>query len=318
MKKDVVSIFFACDEKYLAPLAVSIRSLVDNISPEREYRITVLYTDMTEASQGRIATMATPNCSISFVDVNRAVADVTAHFALRDYYSFAIYYRLFIPSMFSHLDKALYLDCDVVIDRDIADLYDTELGEDNLVAVVSDAIIAENDNLRVYAREAVGVSWQEYFNSGVMVMNLKLFRELDIEGKFVSLLTRYGFPTIAPDQDYLNNLCRTRAVYLHKSWNKMYSPLPYDGPVYLVHYNMFLKPWFYTRVPFGDIFWRYAERTEFYEELKAKQESYTKEQMEADDRGLANMMALAADCVKSENNFAKKFPLDPIYKELFS
>ncbi len=314
--QSVIPIFFASDARYLPFLAVSVRSLIDNASPAYSYRICVLYTDIDEAERQQVLKMATDRVQIDFIDVKEAIAPVMEHFSLRDYYTVSIYYRLFIPSLFPEYDKAIYMDCDVAVEGDVSELFAVDLGEDNLVAAVRDAIVSASEPLKKYAREAVGVPDEEYFNSGMMVMNLKLFRELDIEGKFISLLTRYAFPTIAPDQDYLNAMCNGRVVYLDTSWNKMYSPKPYEGVIHIVHYNMFLKPWLYAEVPNGDIFWKYARRTDFYDRIRAMQRSYGFLQRLRDKRAEKRMVRNAEKIIRCDNNFAKKLPAEPLMEGL--
>ena len=55
-----------------------------------------------------------------------------------------------------------------------------------------------------------------------------------------------------------------------------------DYPLYLIHYNMFNKPWLYDDVLYGEYFWQYAKNTEFYDELKSKRDNYTDEMKAAD------------------------------------
>ena len=62
---------------------------------------------------------------------------------------------------------------------------------------------------------------EDYFNSGMLVMNVKAFKDAKIEERFIHLLNTYCFSTVAPDQDYLNALCKNRVLHLPSSWNKM-------------------------------------------------------------------------------------------------
>jgi len=55
---------------------------------------------------------------------------------------------------------------------------------------------------------AIGVDRDKYVNSGIMVMNLKKLREVKLEEHFMHLLNTYHFNCIAPDQDYLNAMCK--------------------------------------------------------------------------------------------------------------
>jgi len=81
-------------------------------------------------------------------------------------------------------------------------------------------LVLDVPEFAAYATNAVGVPAHEYFNSGVLVMNLKKFREDDIEKKFLHLLETYNFDSVCPDQDYLNVLCRNDKVLLPIGWNK--------------------------------------------------------------------------------------------------
>lgn len=301
---ETVPVFFACDEHYVPYLAVAIRSLVANASPARSYRIHVLNTGISPAHVKRIEALAIPHVEIVFIDMQEAIAPVAAHFSLRDYYTFSIYYRLFIPSMFPQYDRAVYLDCDLVVDSDIADLYDTDLG-DSLAGVVTDRIVEDAPPLQTYVEEAVGVPASGYFNSGVMLLNLSAFREAKVEQTFVDLLTAHAFPTVAPDQDYLNYICCGRVTYLPRTWNLMYSAKPTEETPRIIHYNMFLKPWRYDGVPFADRFWHYAKEVDYYPEILAGYRNYSEEAKAADALAGDRMVTSAAAIIIGENTFAK-------------
>ena len=115
----------------------------------------------------------------------------------------------------------------------------------------------------------MGVPYRQYFNSGVLVMNLDQFRLQGIRERFTYLLERYHFDTVCPDQDYLNALCFGQVLYLDNGWNKMSIDRNYNGIPALIHYNMFFKPWQYDDIAYGEIFWEYAERTAYAEDIRA-------------------------------------------------
>ena len=95
----------------------------------------------------------------------------------------------------------------------------------------------------------------------------------------------YNFDTIAPDQDYLNYLCRGKVKYIHKGWDKM--PMEdndfSDDDLHLIHYNMFRKPWHYSEVPYEDFFWNYAKKSSYYDDLLEMKATYSDEQKRKDD-----------------------------------
>ena len=155
------------------------------------------------------------NFIIEFVNVNEKIEHIADDLSLRlrDYYSNSIYYRLFIASLFPDLDKALYLDADITVVDDISKLYCEELG-DNLLGAITDDVVYTNDTFCKYANVALGIDAKDYFNSGILVMNLKGFRKEKIEEKFLHILSKYNFNVIAPDQDYLNCISKNKVKYL--------------------------------------------------------------------------------------------------------
>ncbi len=287
--KQEIPIFFSADDNYIPCLAVAIQSLKDNASKENNYKLIILNSKMTDEGKKQVKQFETDNIKINFADISKATSKMSKELELRcrDYYSETIYYRMFIPSQFPEYDKAIYLDSDIVIQEDIANLYNIDLG-DNLLGAVMDSVVANDESFRKYAKVALGLeSYKKYFNSGVLLMNLKEMRKANIEKKFIYLLLKYNLDTIAPDQDYLNILCKDRVKYLPETWDKMpdFGKRYEASELHLIHYNMFRKPWHYADVPYSDVFWKYAKKTPYYDELQKELASYSEEAKKEDSEG---------------------------------
>lgn len=263
-----VPVFFSCDDNYLPFLSVALRSMIDNLAPSTVCRVHILNDGLREDGKARLLAMQTDRVTLEFVDVRPLIAPILEKLRLRDYYTPSIYYRLFIPTLFPQYRKAIYLDADIAINGDITALYRVPLGE-RLVAAVPDAIIASHEDFRLYAEGGLGIPYRDYFNSGVLVMNLDQFRLQGIRERFTYLLETYHFDTVCPDQDYLNALCFGQVLYLETGWNKMSIDKNYPGMPFLIHYNMFFKPWQYDDIAYGEIFWEYAKKTAYWEDLRA-------------------------------------------------
>lgn len=301
-KQGAVSVFYSVDDTYAPFLAVSLRSLADRADPERKYTVYVLNTGLSADNVSRLSSVAGGNVSLRFVDVSRRVEPLAGRLDLRDYYTLSIYYRLFIPAMFPELDRAVYLDADTVLLRDAAALYDTDL-RGKFLAAVPDQVIPSRPEYIRYAELAVGVPYKKYFNSGVLVMDLKKLRAFDIEGRFCFLLNTYRFETVCPDQDYLNVMCRNRVLYLDRGWNNMpVIPEP-AKELKLIHFNMFWKPWHYPDTPLGEYFRHYAALTPYAEEIAAMPSAYTKAQREQDELAAAALTENAVAIVNNPRNF---------------
>lgn len=303
-KKKLIPIFFASDNNYLPFLAVSVSSLLENASTDYRYMIYILNNGLDEKMVAPILSMKRENADIRLVDVGQSLGPIAERLNLRDYYTVSIYFRLFIASMFPQYHKAIYLDADIAVNGDISKLYEIPLGQ-NLVGAVSDDIIASCRDFRLYAEEAVGVPYQRYFNSGVLLMNLDQLRLCRIEQKFIYLLETYHFDTVCPDQDYLNALCKDRVLYLDKGWNKMSIDTDYPGVPNLVHYNMFYKPWLYRSIAYGEYFWHYAEKTPYFEELKRMQKGFGLKGRLEHKRAHWKLHALTKKIRKQPNNFCR-------------
>ena len=314
MKKlqNTIPIFFSCDDNYLPFLAVAIRSLIENASDDFYYSIHILNNGFqNKQSLSHILAMERENVSIRPVDVTSVIAPIAARLNLRDYYTASIYFRLFIASMFPQYHKAIYLDADIAVNGDISELYNVPLGQ-RILGVIPDDIIASHRDFQRYAEEGLGIPYRRYFNSGVLLMNLDAFRMQDIERKFVYLLQKYHFDTVCPDQDYLNVLCRNNVLYLDKGWNKMSVDSNYYGTPDIVHYNMFYKPWQYKNIKYQEYFWKYAEMTPFYEDLRALQKACGRKDKAAHRRANRTLHQNALKIAQSPNNFNRVLGIAPI------
>ena len=274
----VIPIFFTVDDGYIPFLAVSIQSLIDNSSIENNYVIKILYTNISEENRKKISKYERENVSIEFVDLNYYIEKVKDKLYTRDYYSKTTYFRLFIPNLYPQYDKALYLDSDIVILSDIAELYNEEMG-DNLVAGVPDDVIQTIEVFQEYVEKVVGVAdYHNYFNAGILLMNLDELRKFNFQDKFLYSLDKIKF-SVAQDQDYLNRLCKGRVKIVDYGWNRM--PIATekcdDKNIKLIHYNLAYKPWHFEDILYKEYFWEYAQKTEFFEDIMRIKENYTDE-----------------------------------------
>ena len=120
---DDVVIVFACSENFVPYLSVAIQSIVDNASETRRYDIIVLTRNISPASMITLTRQAkSDNVGIGFLDVDAALGDIKlphhGHFRPETYY------RLLSPQLLPNVDKAIYLDSDLIVCDDVAKLYD--------------------------------------------------------------------------------------------------------------------------------------------------------------------------------------------------
>jgi lipopolysaccharide biosynthesis glycosyltransferase len=156
-----------------------------------------------------------------------------------------------------------------------------------------------------YSEDVLGISRYDYFNAGILVMNLKEMRTFEIEKRFAEILSERIY-RVAQDQDYLNKLCHGRVRLLPLCWNK--TPMPYSDRneiPKIAHYKINYKPWKYDNIPYGELFWEYAARTPLYKSLLDAKNAYT----DAEKAQVKELFQKAADL----NSILDKYDIQAKY-----
>lgn len=290
----IVPVVFAADDNYVPQLTTTIYSAMKNASPDHHYDVVVLQRNIAWDKQERMRTFfyhQFDNMTLRFINVDRLVSGVNlttnnAHISVETYY------RFLIQQVLPFYDKVLYLDSDIIINGDIAELYDTELG-DNLLAAVHDIDFLGNLNVKHglrmgYASDVLHMkNPYNYFQAGVLVFNTRAMREHYTLQQWLEYASNPEY--IYNDQDVLNAHCEGKVVFLDWSWNVMhdcanrvtnvFSLAPnntYDAYMAsrqhprIIHYAGFVKPWTDPDCDFASIYWKYARETPFYERLLKK------------------------------------------------
>lgn len=285
-----VPVVFATDKNYSIYLGVCIKSLIAHTSPNTNYDIIILEDHIPENHKTAILSMQQPNVSIRIVDVSSAVnlynKDI---FYIRDYFTISIYYRFFLPQIMKEYDKIIYLDCDMIILKDVKELYETELANTSLAAVrelyIPFEIKFDKTALSYYQDTLHIFEPRDYFNSGCLIMNLKKMRRQNITEKFITCLAKLDKPK-QPDQDVMNSVLYKDVTFLDPRWNtlnhiiisipdykKAYSASDIktielaDSDPFILHFSGHIKPWSLPYSRHAEQFWKYARQTGFFKEV---------------------------------------------------
>ncbi|MBO5714663.1 MAG: hypothetical protein J6R83_04530 [Clostridia bacterium] len=154
-----------------------------------------------------------------------------------------------------------------------------------------------------YVENYLGVPSSKYFNSGVLLINAKMFREEKVLENFIKALEIVTF-RVAPDQDYMNVLCKDRVKYLDLGWDKMpINPQNFDSKnLKLIHYNLNLKPWKYDNIPYADYFWKYAKNSLFYDKILEIKNNFSLEEEKIAQSNFERLITLVNDCLTKQPN----------------
>lgn len=278
-----VCVVFNCDDAFAKYLSVTVQSIQEHASPSYNYDLIVLEREISAEHKDmlRKQVQGHKNFSLRFFDM----AAYCANHQMENWYvshhiRMAAYYRLFIPAILGNYERAVYLDADLIVEKDIAQLYFMET--DKPVAGVRDIIISlftegEEGNFPgfcKYAHNRLGMlSLADYINSGVLLFNIHRFKELDI--RFDDFLPRSGEKIFFHDQDIINGALKGQIEVLDNVWNtQVQNNYPintalYMKPaemLYIIHFTSQVKPWV-AMCPYAWLWWQYARRSPFYEEI---------------------------------------------------
>ncbi|MBQ7906493.1 MAG: 1-acyl-sn-glycerol-3-phosphate acyltransferase [Clostridia bacterium] len=307
MNNKTIPIFYACDDAFVKYTIVSLSSMIENASKDYTYKVYVLNTNIGEEMAEKLSALQNENFEVIFTNVSSYLESISDRLPLRHYYSKTTYYRLFISEMFPEYDKAIYIDSDTIVQGDISELYNTDIGDFYLGGCREQAM-EQVDVYGTYCEEVVGVSRHAFFNAGMMLINARQFRDKHVLDSFINYLGEYDF-IVTQDEDYLNLICKDHVYWLDQKWNTELTDgleYPYDyREANILHYIMVNKPWHYHECRGADIFWSYAKKTTVYDVLKAELEAYTDEQRQRDAESAAQLYQMAIDETNREDNFLK-------------
>ena len=261
-----IPVVFSTDATYLPYVCVALQSLAAHASARRRYEILILHADIKAELQAVVARIAAPfkHCSVRFIDVSQTAKQLHLEtFTRLQYLHTPAYYRLLAPLILEGYEKIVYLDCDLVVLADVADLFATELGTHTLAAVPDRGVAAHWQRSQAfvdYMRQLGMRDIKHYFNSGVLLMNLKQIRADNLIARWMEIARRND--RYFHDQNVLNVACEGRALFLDGAWNvQCYDKDAATRTRRILHYCGKRKPWQSVAVLYGKDWWRAARAT---------------------------------------------------------
>lgn len=247
--KNDIHLAIAFDQNFIIPVYVLLTSIFENSKPENNIIFHAIATGVDVNQIENITKFVhSKDCQIFFYEIDKNnltgfVIPENTHFSL------ATYYRLFFPALVpNEVERLLYIDIDIVVIDDLAELYNSELQSFPVAAVLDPKI-----NLR----PDLGITEENnYFNAGVLLINVQEWKAQDISNKAIKFLNDYPSKIQWVDQDALNAILYKNWVRLDKKYNLTFYHLPVNlqkknfdkflkGKV-IIHYTTQNKPWLIT------------------------------------------------------------------------
>ncbi len=291
---DVV-VVFACSENFVPYLSVATQSIVENACASRRYDIIVLTRDISPASMITLTRQVkSDNVGIGFLDVDAALGDI--ELPHHGHFRPETYYRLLAPQLLPNVDKAIYLDSDLIVEKDIAGLFDVDVTGYPLAATRDADTIGQIEGYDAtvgpYLKNELGMrDPHDYFQAGVLLMNLAELRRTVSPEEFLALSTQRMWRWL--DQDVLNRVVNGNYVRVHMRWNYLMdwqhlrrthivSNAPADvraeyeeaaaDPAIIHFAGPDNRPWLYPDADRADNFWRYAMHSPYLDEIRGQLE----------------------------------------------
>ena len=238
MANDVINIAIALNDNFMFPTKVMLHSLCRHAS--RPIRFILMYNELSEKNREVLRGIAESfGCTMQEVLIEK---DWFREASLCDnpLLSIETYYRIMLPYIADE-EKILWLDGDIIVRDDIAQLYDSDISDYYIAACVD---IGEDDGRRDQIKKQLGISDQVYFNAGILLMNNKKIGEEISRETFFDAISRYKEILKCADQDILNMLLGGKCLILPDKFNyqRHCDRRETDDDVLIIHY-IWKKPW---------------------------------------------------------------------------
>lgn len=210
------AVAYASNERGVFPLCSSIWSLVENAAPQTTYDICVLSDGIVPESRQKIQQMvakANNRHTVRFIDVTNTI---TQDVAVCDDWPKVAWARVFLAKLLPEIDRVLYLDIDTLVCDDLTSLFTLDMGDAALGVVLE---YESHEGSHFNERLHIPLNCIGYFNSGVLLMNLKAFRKDNLVEHVMNYAGQYKDALKCPDQDALNGALCDRLIQLHPRWN---------------------------------------------------------------------------------------------------
>ncbi len=263
-KLPAMNICFAADDGYVQHLGVALESILCNASPEDRFNFYIIDGGISARHRRKLTDIVQKRSkyvkSLCFLrpDMSRFV---NCRVATGTHFTIATYYRLTLTSLLPEVGKLLYLDCDLVANASLGELYRTDVSNYYFAGVI-DILYQENCKRLVLS---------QYCNAGVMLINLNLWRRDGMERRFFNYIASHQQQIVWNDQDVLNVVLQDKILYISKRYNAQSNQYPaayISGfnlearNAVIVHFIGDKKPWHYdNRTPLRRLYFIHLKQT---------------------------------------------------------
>ena len=283
-----VAIAMSCSNEYVPYLSVCLESIKISSSSHKTYDIVVFERSITQDNKKKLLAQiqGLGNFSLRFVNPTSLLKEYNLTYPPN--YALECFFRLTSPLILKNYSKIIFTDVDLVLQADISVLANEDL-QGYPFGACKDLMWGAFLNCKErdwaqYAQEILHLKEPfRYYNTGVLLLDVKTFNEKEYSKKILEFVSKNNFRIL--EQDGLNSFFQTGIKYLDTAWN-----VPTSGGIYkhlvslmpseffeqylkdksnpfIIHFAGESKPWFSPKDDMADLWWNYAKKTPFYEDL---------------------------------------------------
>lgn len=237
-KKEVTGVAFCVDEKFIPHLGVALVSLFLS-NDNRKIDVFVATHAISIDAKSRLDGIAQKfGRELTYLNIDLSKID-----HLRQYFQpTSAYYRLLLPLLLPDRNRVIYLDCDLVVEMDLSNLWEIDIDAYGCAA------FPEPEYHQQWMVKKYGIEGDLYVNSGVLLMNLAYWRKNLITEQCIHWLQENEELAVMMDQDAINKILFKKKLFIDRKWNLN----PIHGPVQalldanperIIHFAGGVKPW---------------------------------------------------------------------------
>lgn len=274
----------SCDDNYIPCCGIMLTSLFEN-NKDSSIDVFILST-CDNGDFSKFTSLAKKyGQNIHVINIEDSLVE---NFPIKesDHISRTAYCRLFATEYLPKgIEKVLYLDCDIIVNKSLANLYETD------ISTYSAGVVIDCDFYRETRNQELGiVAPNIYFNSGVLLLNLRYWRDNNVLNKFILFYNTYTHSLNTHDQDILNAVLQNEVMYLpitnnfqtlfffngirrnyDEALNEIITNTSLDD-IAIIHYCTPVKPWncWHFCYPFHSV-WVHYQNISLWKNWKQKQ-----------------------------------------------
>ena len=271
-----MNILTCTDTRFVIPTGVMFSSIcINNKGEELNFHLIIDKSVTKRQKEALIEEIEAKyqNTTLSFYLIQ--VDDIKKYLlAKKTRFPVSIYYRLLLEDILPlDIDKILYIDGDIIVRHNLKELWETDITDYAIGAVVNQSLSKQFWKRLGYPKE------KGYFNSGMLLINLKYWRNHKLSDLFIKYIKENPDKLRYPDQDVLNVILQDSKLFLPERYNVQSSffkierenvPCENTNEIenaikdpYIIHYTG-IKPWhFECKHPYRKVYYEYRMQTQW-------------------------------------------------------